>query len=247
MVGLHPLSSTVDKRKLAFLHKLLSLANNTLSKQLFFKRYFTFIDNRKSVTMGFIPDICNILNKYGLWNIMHSYIVNPESLPPKSTWKSTVNTIVNRYETDAWRYRTSVDPDFSRFRHLHRTIRPCALYRLYNSEINPKIIRLISKIWVVLPYEIPSTCPLCLEPITDEIEHVLSNCMELNALKTTYISNIMMYVDRNIANELSSDPPNIFTLKVLGSEINSDTREEQKDLLLQYSAQYSYDCLVRLL
>ena len=151
------------------------------------------------------------------------------------------------YETDAWRYRTSVDPDFSRFRHLHSTIRPCTLYRLYNFETNPKIIRLISNIWVVLPYEIPSTCPLCLEPITDEIDHVLSNCIKLNALKTAYIFNIMMYVDRNIADELSSDEPNIFSLKVLGSEINSGIQQEQKDLLLQYSAQYSYDCLLRLL
>ena len=86
MLGLFRLSSEVDKRKLQFLHKILSLPNHTISKQIFIMKYVSFLNDRRSVKCGFIPDISKIVVKYGLQSILN-YYVNKNLLPTKCEWK----------------------------------------------------------------------------------------------------------------------------------------------------------------
>jgi len=101
MLGLYRLSAEVDKRKLLFLHRLLSLPNQTVSKQIFVVKYLSFLNDRGSVKLGFIPDISNIALKYGLQSILNIY-VNTNILPTKREWKVLVKAAVETYEEREW-------------------------------------------------------------------------------------------------------------------------------------------------
>jgi len=64
MLGLFRLTVEVEKRKLLFLHKILSLPGNALCKQIFTTKYLFYLHDRRSVRRGFIPDICEVVQKY---------------------------------------------------------------------------------------------------------------------------------------------------------------------------------------
>ena len=99
MLGLTRLSSEVDKRKLMFLHKILSLNSNTICQKLFLRKYMLYISNRNSIRYGYIPDICELLDKYELQPIMNNFLKDVTSLPTKVDWKRTVNNGVYTKES----------------------------------------------------------------------------------------------------------------------------------------------------
>ena len=43
MLGLHPLSTEIVKRKLMFLHKIMSLSADTIPSQIFFRSLFLYV------------------------------------------------------------------------------------------------------------------------------------------------------------------------------------------------------------
>ena len=94
MLGLTRLSAEVEKRKLMFLHKLLSLNSNTICQKLFLRKYILYTSNRNSIRYGYIPDICELLNKYELHPMMNNFLKDVTSLPTKLDWKRTVNNCV---------------------------------------------------------------------------------------------------------------------------------------------------------
>ena len=53
MLGLYRLSSEVDKRKLIFLHKLLSLPHESIAKSIFMRRYLIFVQHPMYVRDSF--------------------------------------------------------------------------------------------------------------------------------------------------------------------------------------------------
>ena len=100
MIGLFPLCSIVEKRKLVFLHKLLTLPAAALSRQILLTRYFQYIyapSNRRKTFRGFIPDICCLLIKYKLQWIINDF-VSHNSLPSKISWKKHVNKTVESHQ-----------------------------------------------------------------------------------------------------------------------------------------------------
>ena len=73
MLGLHPLSTEIVKRKLMFLHKSMSLPVDTISSQIFFQRLFLYVTDENLVSSGFIPDICQLLCRYNLQFTLNTF------------------------------------------------------------------------------------------------------------------------------------------------------------------------------
>ena len=135
MLGLRKLSTEIDKRKLMFLHKILDLPNDSVCQQLFFRRYFTYLDNNQSIKLGFIPDICALLTKYNIEHLLNNAIALPGQLMSKQTWKNTIHKAVNDCETALWKTRLDEDSDFTLFRTLHSEQRPCILYKAHTPMV----------------------------------------------------------------------------------------------------------------
>ena len=81
-----PMETVIDQRKL-----LCRLPNTYLAKLVFNQKLIRFL-NYDSQMNGFIPDIYRILQKYGLCEVIYTY-VRTGLFPAKCAWKSTLNTI----------------------------------------------------------------------------------------------------------------------------------------------------------
>ncbi len=125
MLGLQRLSAEIDKRKLVFLHKIMSLQSTSVSRNIFFRKLFWFLSGSPAVSRGFIPDVCNLLCRYRLTHILQLHV----NLPSKYVWKHQVQSAVNSQESELWRQRLSTDCNFVRFRKLHTAIVPCILWK----------------------------------------------------------------------------------------------------------------------
>jgi hypothetical protein len=66
LLGIHPISSYIDTRKLLVLQKLCSLDYNFLTKRIFMTRLFSYFAANSRKHFGFIPDIIEILYHYEL-------------------------------------------------------------------------------------------------------------------------------------------------------------------------------------
>ena len=110
MLGLHPFSSEIDKRKLMFLHKIMSLPKDNISSQIFFRRLFLFIKSENLVVSGFISDIrvCRVLCRYNLQTILNTFN-NDSRFIGKYVWRNTVCKAISDREDDAWHIRESND------------------------------------------------------------------------------------------------------------------------------------------
>jgi len=87
MLRLNRLPSQIESRKLMFLHKIISLASNSVTRNIFMRKLILFINNNSLVSMGFIPDICNILCKYNLLSIVNNILVPDPHIPSKMKGK----------------------------------------------------------------------------------------------------------------------------------------------------------------
>ena len=121
LVGIHPISSYIDTRKLLFLQKLCSLDDNFLMKSMFMTRLFSYFADNSRKQFGFIPDIIEILYHYELSDYLVEYLLEG-SFPPKQLWKSIVYGAVNETHANEWSLRISSDNDFIRFRNIHRSV-----------------------------------------------------------------------------------------------------------------------------
>lgn len=96
LLGLLPISSEIDIRKLQFLGRLCELDIKTLPKRIFLHRLFSYLYSPVCKPYGFIPDIISILSKYSLLNHLLLYL-DEGYFPPKPEWKIIVKASVLEY------------------------------------------------------------------------------------------------------------------------------------------------------
>jgi len=65
-----------------------------------------------TVKLGYIPDVCNILCKYGLHCFVNNALISHSSMPCQYCWKASVKTLVLTNEYDMWHERIMTDKDF---------------------------------------------------------------------------------------------------------------------------------------
>ena len=82
LIGIHPILSYIDTRKLLFLQKLCSLDDNFLTKRIFMTRLFSYFADNSRKHFGFVPDIIGILYHYELSDYLVEYLLQGIS-PPK--------------------------------------------------------------------------------------------------------------------------------------------------------------------
>ena len=122
MLGLYRLTSIIEKQKLVFLLKILSLPANSITKEIFLRKYYLFATCKSSVALGFIPDVCNLLVKYRLTDVINQFIHDPSKLPHKHVWKNIVTNSIPLYEAAQWNNRVSNDGDFVFFKALQTSM-----------------------------------------------------------------------------------------------------------------------------
>ena len=73
-LGLWSMEGTIDKAKLLYFGRLCRLHETLLTKKIFTERLSSYYIDPNKQTIGFIPDIIQILDKYSLGNYLSTYI-----------------------------------------------------------------------------------------------------------------------------------------------------------------------------
>ena len=242
MLGLRKLCTEIDKRKLMFLYKILDLPNESVCQQLFFRRYFTYINNIQGNQLGFIPDICSLLLKYNLAHLLNNAITLPGQLMSKQMWKQTVYKAVHNHETCLWKVRIDGDTDFLLFRKLHSEQQPCILYKAYTPNLRNHIDT-VARLWVSIPKTIDIHCHRCDKVCNSFFVHIISECEVSRATRVSFLNSVSTILEQTAFNELHHSNPYDFMTIVLGLPFVNNINYDIWLLFLQESFAYVAHCV----
>ena len=217
IVGLHPIVSYIDKRKLFFLQKLCTLDDKYLTKKIFLVRLFSYCFGNEHKCNGYFSDIINILFKYEL----HTYLVDfimEGVFPTKETWKTIVHNVVDNVQSNDWKIRISSDNDFKRFRNIQHEVRIAKFWKLSKSITDIKNSYFITKLLTEVPSNTQDVCAVCHRVYIDVYVHACCNCFGTWQIQDAWWDTVIDNFPVELFNELySKDEEELYQI-LLGSE-----------------------------
>lgn len=244
MLGFTKLTFEIDKRKLYFLHRLINLPDSSATKQIFLRRMFTCVQaSNNTVKLGFIPDIINILTKYGIMRHLYTYI-NNHIFPSYNTWKRMVNAVLYDHASQLFRNSIAIDTDFERFRHIHANIQVSPLWKVPTSFKELRLVHFVVKCLALPPQNDIQTCDACNRQFSDLIRHIVTSCPKTLATRTAFWDFLVDTLSPHCSVFLC-DLDNEALLHILmGEQCNTvlDEFDEQSEYCLFLKACASFIC-----
>ena len=194
LLGVGSLIGDVDKRKLMFFHKILSLPERALTKQIFLRRLFLHQHRTMSSCtvkhLGFIPDLKRILLKYKLNEYLENVIMGLQ-LPSKYCWKRIIGKSIRNYEMNQLNMLYAVDSDFSRYRKIHTTQNIYHLWKLPTTVAELRLIQFIVKCITLIPQNLGQVCSYCNYTFKDVFLHIVTSCKVTLEMRNTFLEYIV--------------------------------------------------------
>jgi hypothetical protein len=138
-LGLWSMEATIDKCKLMYLGRLCRNMNSVI-KYIFFIRIGQYLCQR-IMKSSVIHDLLAIAKKYGVFDIIDTYFIDPEGyFPSKTIWGRIVCSAINESENRQWNDSIATRPDLTRFHSIHERLLPHRLWNLcemYGTDIKP--------------------------------------------------------------------------------------------------------------
>jgi len=235
IIGLHKLSAAIEIKKLMFLHKILSLPDDTITYKLFRNKFAWYKSDNKLVQRSFIPDICSLLRKHNLYFIVNECIEHGLTFPLKSIWKRVVKHSVLRHEYNCLEQRLSSDNEFLFFRILHPLFKPAVLYSVSKTSSFRGMQLTIARLWC-RPFQLAmNTCDLCEHIYYDHLAHVLCECEVSSSLRHSYFHEIHTALGNDVKHQLESMDSIDMSLKMLGAPIEPILGVRKKNVCLKLS------------
>ena len=175
ILGVYPILSYIDQRKLYFLQKMCSLSNVYQTKKIFLYRLFSYLIDTERKQYGFIPDIMNILFQYKLSEYILDFVLEG-FFPSKQVWKNIVILAVQEHQRSEWLIRISNDTDFIRFRNIHNEVEVARFWTKSSSAVEIRNSYMITKLITEIPNNAQSICEICNREYLDFYRHVCCNC-----------------------------------------------------------------------
>jgi len=174
MLGMGTLESIIHKRKLSFLYSLMNCPPNNTTKQLFVHRFmmYRYIENR--AMDGFLPDIMNIVYKYGLQDVLNNF--TDGSYSTKIMWRKSVNNSIMQIQEASWACRMHHDNDFSRFKEIHDNLRTADVWIFLRRfpNLQEQCFSMARELSLLPDCEL--SCVKCNLYCHDAVQHTLLRC-----------------------------------------------------------------------
>jgi len=229
MLGLPPLITEVERRKLLFLQKLISMPNNVLSKQIFNRRLLLYDIDPTQVNHGFIPDIHNIIRKYHLEDFVDSY-KNSGLFPNKYHWKNITRDAILHKQQTTWQNSVKNDSDFKRFKEIHNGIKPASVWRIPVTSYDMKLADYVARLWVTVPDENHHICCQCECRYTDLARHIVSECSVNLKLRDRFMDSITDTFQISLSVELHNADSEQFIQLLMGKETVTNLEDDKERL-----------------
>ena len=245
-LGLWTIEGYIDKLKLLFLYKLISLSPSTIEKIIFVKRLVSFMYKTTKKQLGFIPDITQILIKYDLHHYLTTY-VEKGVFPNKVFWKAEVKQSIHQYQLSLWREGMMAKPELKIYREMQTELKPLELWNA--ARRNPKYLQPIATLVNLMCGNIPSDlttavvecesnfkCKLCGKYLSAILQHYIMDCSstlpERNFMWDNLQDNLSVRVCSSLFNQSDS---NIFS-SLLSGHIPYNVIIEVSDKFITISA-----------
>jgi hypothetical protein len=189
MLGLRPIQSEIEKRKLYFLEKLCNMDTNLLPKQVFATRLFEYFNNNQETSFGFVKDICHILQKHSLENFIVTYIRNA-CFPTKNIWKNIVKQTIHSHYNSTWKEQINSNPEYEDFKLLQSAIHLAPLWTHSLSSTEMKLVKYIASIWTLMPKQDTEQCIICSKSFTNVFQHAIASCVATSFDRCTFLSDL---------------------------------------------------------
>ena len=227
LLGCTTLKGHIDKCKLYFVRKLVSLPPDSIVKKIFIhEAYKILLFGSKSECIT--ADLFGVLYNYGLYDFVLSYLAGG-SFPDKQAWKGIVVERVYNVETEQWK-QGLVMKGAHRFGRIQPDLKPNYIYDIMkNNLIHRKPLMLLVK-QISLPenHHLVITCNLCAKLTPDIPCHILMECTDLIDLRTsmweTLLDDLGVEAEVNLFQREDNDILDIF----LGKKWGFLTNEDQK-------------------
>lgn len=194
MLGCLSIESIIDKRKLIFLGSLCRLSANFTAKSVFLFSLYRHVLFPRPNSIGFVPDLLRILEKYNLGKFVKTFL-EEKIFPPKIVWKSVVNEAVSNVELRDWIMRVSADASLTCYRSLLGNLEPSITWLLAREyPAYSKLCYFVSILWTTLGISERQVCCWCEQEVNDIISHHVSHCIASEPIRIrdefwTFVSN----------------------------------------------------------
>jgi len=221
----------------------MSLPSGSVSRDIFIRKLILFVNERSSITLGFIPDVCQILFKYELHDIVNNLLSPQHSIPSKLEWKSRVNSGIFRKETYLWDQRMAADSDLTFVRILQPAIEPAIVYKVCNRSLYRNTMLVIARLWtrpVTLENQV---CLKCNNTFQDELVQVICECPSTLALRNQFTDSLasILLADEILRGiELVSVSQ---TFRLLGGPVEPIFDMHTETLLLRNAFAFIVNCI----
>lgn len=198
-LGWFTIEADIDQRKLTFLQKLCTIPTHYLSRKLFNYRLNLFVMKGYCNQRGFVPEICRLLYKYGLFHFISDYMKHAH-FPCKYSWKNTIKKAITHTQNNMWQQRINSDRDFDRFIAVHQSVTPLHLWLFSNTNSEIKHAISATKILLYRQFYTSYSCTKCLQETSDINRHILAECDTYTRERTRFTDSI----DQKFSSEVCS-------------------------------------------
>ena len=178
LLGSNSIEMEVDRRKLIFLEQLCNLPSHLHVKELFIHRLINYFENPRR-QLGFIPDICRILEKYSLSYVLQGFLENGIFVS-KYAWKRLLKEKMSSLDREELLRKATESTSLTRFLGIHNSSEPYMLYRI--SKETPKIYQYVKLSGRLLGFMFSGErrlfCRSCGMLTNKLTEHILLFCKE---------------------------------------------------------------------
>ena len=196
----------IRKFKLLFLRKIISMKSNTVIKQMFMFRLAQYQTGAVYAMKGFIPEIHQILDYYGLTQFLDEYN-SMRYFPVKKVWSSILKDRITLKENESYVKGLMAKTVEHVALKSHPSIQTHSIYRLMTSmSTNRNKLSLLIKL-LSIPEGIVVECGMCKQIISNIVIHMFVYCVALNSVRNTMWEEIinMLDVEFSVALDNKSD------------------------------------------
>lgn len=191
LLGWNTIAGTIDKCKLSFVHKLMSLPPDNVIKRIFLYKLYDILlspgsANDKSITY----DLWSVIRNYDVQSEVMSYMVGRQVIS-KPLWKQICKSVVYDKEQTCWKEGLIRKGAF-RFYHIHDTLKPHLLYSTIKYHMNlRKLLLNVVKLTAFPEQSDECVCTACGLIYTDAVDHYVMKCQGLIHLRSMFWDNVL--------------------------------------------------------
>lgn len=190
-LGLVPIETEINYKKLQFLGQLVRLPCQYLSKRIFINRLVRYKSCIERQSLGFIPDVLGLLRKYDLMHYVDIFL-ETAYFPSKYQWKYILKRNVYGIDSEEGTISACSSLPTGIGKTIFQKQEPCTIWQLSRKFPSVKMY-CFTAIYVLcrlLSFSRPELCTQCDKCVVNLVVHKLLLCTSQDKLRKCLWQNI---------------------------------------------------------